>query len=175
MPGPGLNRLMGYGGGAPPGDSISRKARMIQNRAHYGDPAQIDAYWYGTPLRVVAALTADTFSIPVQQNAEFVAESLTGILADGSSGQIEPDALDGAFSSFGTLMITDTGSSRQMMDRALYWHNIVGTAMRPHYLSAPKHFAPNGTIQVTFTNLMNAVVWWQLVLSGVKIYGANKT
>ena len=61
------------------------------------------------------------------------------------------------------------------MDQPVYWHNIIGTAQKPNYLAAPKHFRPNSTIQVEVRNIGGVAAQWQVVFGGVKLYRIGKT
>lgn len=180
-----LNRLMQGGPGpAYPGATISRKERAEYNSSVYGEARTIDAYYYATPLRPIAAGGTDFFGIPVQADAEFVCEWLSGIIAESVAGVIEWRldatgagglvATDGITNVVATIRITDTGSDRQMMNEQVYWHTVIGTAQRPNYLAAPKHFMPNALIQIDVTNLTALAGFWQVVLGGVKIYRKGK-
>lgn len=181
-----FNRFMeGPAGAYPvnPAAGITRMARAHYNAARMGEPSVIDAYWYTTPIRALAASGSDLFSIPVQEDAEFVAEWVSGIIAQDVAGVIEwrlgtgatQNATDGITNVVASVRITDTGSNRQMMDRFTYWHNVIGTAQRPSYLPAPKHFRPNSNIQIEVTNLTATAAQWQITFGGVKIYKVGRT
>ena len=137
--------------------------------------AAVDPYWYSTPLRDLGAAAVDAFSVPIQENAVFILCGLSGILMDDPI--VAPGPLvDGNFTAAASLLLTDTGSARQLMDRPLWWHSVVGTAQRPHWLPTPKPFAQNATIQVQVTELVPAgnASLYQLVFIGVKVYKAMR-
>jgi hypothetical protein len=166
----------------PPQNSISRKQRVAANVQGVGSRA-VDPAYYCTPIRQVAASGTDVFSIPIQEDGEFLCEFLTGIIAaDAGAGVPEwrlgsgatENATDGITDAAMTIRITDTGSNRQINDRFAYWHTIVGTAQNPCYLPIPKHFFPNSNVQVEVVNLIAVASVWQLVLGGTKIYRAGR-
>ncbi len=184
---PPLNRMMDPRElGRSPESQLSRKVRARYNAARFGRADVIDPFFYTTPLTAMAIGATTIATIAVQEDAEFVCEWLSGILARDVAGQLEwtlptggmaaaAFAADGAFTAAAVVMITDTGSNRRVMDQPGYWHNIIGTGQKPNYLAAPKHFRPNSTIQVEVRNIGGVAAQWQVVFGGVKLYRIGKT
>jgi hypothetical protein len=70
-----------------------------------------------------------------------------------------------------TILITDTGSGRQMMSGAVPIPNLFGIAENPYILQQPKTFSARSTVNVTLTNFDTAL-GYQLRLSfiGTKLF-----
>jgi hypothetical protein len=152
----------------PEHNAVRRTMRARATGARAGRATEIDPYWYSTARTAIAISGTVTVLIPVQEDAVFVAEYLTFSYDDQVPvhGDVSSDSV-----SIFTLLITDTGSARQMMDRATHQLNITGTGQRPHYLAVSKHFRPNSSIQIVVVNLDATTAHnFQLTIGGFKAY-----
>jgi len=72
------------------------------------------------------------------------------------------------------IVITDTGSGRQLMPAPIPIPSLFGTGQLPFILPNPRLFMRNSTIQVTFTNLdaTNAYTV-RLAFIGYKVYATS--
>lgn len=70
-----------------------------------------------------------------------------------------------------TVLVTDTGSSRQLMNAAVPVPSIAGDGKRPYRLLYPRLFRRTTSINFTFQNLDTALTLdLSLVLHGFKVY-----
>lgn len=70
-----------------------------------------------------------------------------------------------------TVLITDTGSSRQLMQGAVPITTIAGDGKRPYRLTRPRLFQRTTSINFQFTNIDSALTLdLTLVLHGFKVY-----
>jgi hypothetical protein len=118
----------------------------------------------GTPL--APAATQNTV-IQIQADADFK------IL----SGAFYADIAAAAFTSATqpipnvTVLLTDTGNGRQLMDNPLPIQQLFGTGLLPYVWTVPKMLAARSTLQVQFTNFDAAASYnIRLAFNGVKLY-----
>jgi len=73
------------------------------------------------------------------------------------------------------VLLTDTGSSRQLMDVATPVANIFGTGQFPYILPVPKLMAANSQLQVQVTNVDVAAGFnLRLSFNGYKLYKSGR-
>lgn len=73
-----------------------------------------------------------------------------------------------------TVLITDTGSSRQLMNQAVPITTIAGDGKRPYRLIYPRLFRRTASINLTFTNNDTALtINLDFVLHGFKVYSGT--
>ena len=70
-----------------------------------------------------------------------------------------------------TVIWTDTGSGRDVMDAAQSLTNVCGTGERPYYWPKPKVLDPNSTFVGKVTNLVATVFRLRVTFSGFKVFG----
>ncbi len=70
------------------------------------------------------------------------------------------------------ILLTDTGSGRQLMNNPVPLASIAGTGVQPYFLPVTKVFARSAAIQATLTNFDAAVTtaYNYITLVGRKIY-----
>lgn len=72
-----------------------------------------------------------------------------------------------------TILLTDTGSGRQLSDARLAIDTLFGTAQRPFIWPRPKLLPPASTFQVSLQNLQAVDMRLRLTFHGYKIFGMN--
>lgn len=70
----------------------------------------------------------------------------------------------------GTVLLTDTGSGRQLMSQAVPVDNIFGNGQFPYVWQQPKMFASKSTLQVQVTQIEATTQNLYLTFSGVKVF-----
>ena len=94
----------------------------------------------------------------------------------------QADALIANFQPFGsgggttigipaTILLTDTGSGRQLSDARLAIDTLFGTAQRPFIWPRPKLLPPASTFQASLLNLSATAMTLRLSFHGYKIFG----
>jgi hypothetical protein len=128
-----------------------------------------DFYVYETDFLAVAAGATVTNNIQIQADSNFRWEQ--GILFAANNAALT--ALTPATQLFplATVLITDTGSGRQLSSGAMPIQNLFGSGQLPFILQKPKIFTARATIAITITSFDTAIVQ-QLRLSfiGTKLF-----
>lgn len=124
-----------------------------------------DFFSYSTGVIVLAAAIGANglANIAIQADSDFVWEKLT-YFADAGAQLTEATKVV----PLAQIMITDTGSGRQMFNVPMNLATIAGTGSLPYILSRPKLFDANSTIQISLTNRIATAVNIEVVLSGRK-------
>ena len=124
-----------------------------------------DFFGYTTGrVALTAAIGATGLAnIAIQADSDFLWEKLT-FSADAGAALTEATRVIPLV----TLMITDSGSGRQMFNFPTTIGTICGTGGLPYILSKPKLFDANSLIQVTLVNLIASAVNVEIMLSGRK-------
>lgn len=138
-----------------------------------GDPNVIATDWYNYSAFVtsLAASGSATTSIQIEADSDFEIMKLEQYTIQDAAdtadqlagGSIVPDV---------TVLLTDTGSGRQLMNIALPIFNIFGTAQLPYVLPKPKRLFARATlsIQVANLNTNHGYAYIYLSFSGRKIF-----
>ena len=110
-----------------------------------------DFFVYTLLFTALAYNTSQTLNIAVQADANFLLQKITQYSQNVTtpaqqtdSSRILPDA---------TILITDAGSGRQIMDKALPVCALFGSGEIPFILNQPKLFSARSTITVTLANI----------------------
>lgn len=127
-------------------------------------------YIYSSNVAALAVAAVVTDNIPIQADTDFVLEKLTfhadiagAALTDSS--RVTPNV---------SILITDTGSNRQLMDASVPLTTFFGTGEIPFILPQPRVFSANSVIQVQYTSF-EAVNTPDIFLAfiGHKVYRAG--
>ena len=107
-----------------------------------------DFFVYEEDFSSLASGATSTGTINIQADSDFVLQKFTyfadlAAAAQTDSGRVIPLA---------TVLITDSGSGRNLMESALPISNIFGTGDLPFILPQPKLFLARTTITVVLTN-----------------------
>jgi len=130
--------------------------------------AYVTDFFVYTSARIALAPAANVGSnIIIQADSDFFLESLN-YYADINGAAVTYNSL---VIPNVTLIITDTGSGRQLMNGAVPVPAICGNGMQPYRLREPKLFKANSTIQLQITSFEAANTdYIQFALIGQKIF-----
>jgi hypothetical protein len=137
-----------------------------------------DLYVYEAQALALAASASVTDIIQIEADSSFILQKLAyhnqapaaTALAANALGLVEAQRIITPVA----VVITDTGSGRQLMSTPIPIHSLFGSGGLPFILPNPRLFMRNSTIQVTFTNLdaTNAYTV-RLAFIGYKIYATS--
>jgi hypothetical protein len=120
-----------------------------------------DYYWYGTNVQgLIPAATANS-QIQVDAGTDFywIATTIQSDIAEGpleESTDIIPLV---------TVLINDTGTSRNLMNTAIPLGSLCGDGKRPYRLVRPRLFRANSIIGFTFVNYSAGTTYGNLYLT----------
>jgi len=139
-----------------PANNQQRKRREIK-----------EFFVYEADFASVASGASATTNINIQADSDFVLQKLTyhadiASAAVTDSSRIIPNA---------TVILTDTGSGRQLMESAIPIPSLFGVGELPFILPTPRLFSARATLTVVVANF-DAAVTYALKLSfmGYKLY-----
>ena len=124
-------------------------------------------YTYEEDFSAIASGASATGNINVQADSDFVLQKLTyhadiAAAAVTDSTRVIPNA---------SIVITDTGSGRQLMESAVPIPSLFGTGELPFILPTPRMFLARSTISLIVANFDAAVTYnIRLSFSGYKLY-----
>jgi len=105
-----------------------------------------EPFTYSVPFTAVTGLNPSfSGTIQIQADADFAVLQSTYDFAlntaatDTPAAELKPNM---------SVLLTDTGSGRQLMDRLVPINNLFGNAMLPYVWPVPKLFAASSTLQV---------------------------
>jgi len=139
---------------------IQRRSQIVPQEKIYDD-----FFAYSTGILALGATVGATQlnNITIQADSDFVWEKLT-YFADTGAALTEATRVIPLV----TLMITDTGSGRQMFNQPVSLNAIAGPGGLPYILSRPKLFDANSTIQISLVNRLAQAYNIEVLLSGRK-------
>lgn len=132
-----------------PGSAASPRSSMLPPNIFDPRTDGSDYYWYVTNFAAALAAAATTSTqIQIDAGTDFywIASSYQADLAGAAltdSGNIIPLL---------TVLINDTGTSRNLMNSALSLPTIAGDGKRPYRLVRPRLFRANSVINFTWVN-----------------------
>lgn len=132
---------------------VSREKQYFSYSANFINP--------GNPIPANGSVT---FGVSIQSDSDFVLQALTGVLRTTNNATVivAPPV---------TVLITDTGSGRQIFDGAQEWLNLIGTAQEPGVLGTPYFAKAGGTLNFQCNNLDAATAWnARISLLGFKVF-----
>jgi len=144
--------------------------RMLQRRR--------DLYVYEAQCLSLALSASVTDIIQIEADSSFILQKLAyfptpqvfGAIAASTLGLVESQRLLPPVA----IVITDTGSGRQLMPAPIPIPSLFGSGALPFILPNPRLFMRNSTIQVTFTNLDTTNAWTvRLAFIGYKVYATS--
>lgn len=107
-------------------------------------------------------------SVPITQEADFVADRFMHVAVNPATGAILPYQVAGGPS--WTATVRDGGSDRQLTNFQLHVDTLAGSIQRSTPFSKRRVFRRNSTIFFDFTNLQAVATRIFLVIGGFKIY-----
>jgi len=115
---------------------------------------RIAPYHLATEKTVVTASTTVTITVQIPGDADF-----------------ECRYINGSFTSTSALMVVrDSGTRMELMNRACYVALITGTGSQPYVIPAPALFVRNSNIEVVITDLSGNNNTVQIVFCGFLVY-----
>lgn len=125
---------------------------------------------YEVDFASLAASSTANGTINIQAEADFLLEKLTYFADISAATQTESDRVIPLIN----VLITDTGSKRQLMNTAVPVPNIFGRGEIPFLLPQPKVFSARSSILVQVTNFSSATTYnLKLSFIGTDIYYAG--
>lgn len=141
------------------------QANMVVNKA----PSKIikDFYTYEEDFSALTSGTSASGNINIQADSDFVLQKLTYFADIAAAAQ----TADGRVIPLITILITDSGSGRNLMESALPVSSIFGTGELPFILPQPKLFLARTTITAAVSNFSAATDYnIRLSFIGYKVF-----
>ena len=133
----------------------------------FNNPQAQEFFAYSVNFSALAAGSSATGYINIEANSYFKVQKLTfaadiAAAAQTESSRVIPNA---------TILITNSGSGRQLMNTAVPIPSLFGTGRLPFILPTPKVFDPSTTITVQVANYDAAVTYnLYIVMIGSKLW-----
>jgi hypothetical protein len=147
--------------GAMPGQSMVPPGQTEER------PTAKEFFVYEIDFSALAASGSSSDSFNIQADSDFVLQKMTyfadiAAAAQTDSSRIVPDC---------TVLITNTGSGRQLMSQAVPLASIFGTGVLPFILPTPYPFQSRSTVSVTVANFSAGTTYnIRLSFIGYKLY-----
>jgi hypothetical protein len=107
----------------------------------------IDFVWYETQLSLAAGLTSQS-QINIDAGTDFYWIATSASATEAGAAQTANTRVIPQW----YVIITDTGSQRQLMNQQVPLYNIAGTGSEPYRLIYPRLFKANSIIQFSWTS-----------------------
>ena len=128
-----------------------------------------DFYVYQSDFASIASGASSTNTINIQADSDFRWEKATYMAANAAA--ITGITWTTRYFPFATILITDTGSGRQLQSAAMPLVNMFGSGDFPFILQQPKIFSARATITLTVTNFDTAnALQLRLSFIGTKLF-----
>lgn len=127
-----------------------------------------DLYTYSVEFEALSANSSDTGFIQIEADSDFWVQKMTYFAhIDGA-----PQTFNSIVVPLVTVVIIDTGSGRQIMNRPIPVSDLYGDGRLPFIVPTPKLFVKNSRINFDVFNFSNATDYTQLWLNltGKKIF-----
>lgn len=143
---------------------MNRKYKTLPAQyASQEDIQYTDLFAYSWEVLNLAGLGTSSVDVTILAESDFLAEVGVGsIYNQVSKAHIEYQDI--------SVLITDSGSGRQLMDRAVQFRHWFGHPQEPFYFPTPKLFSANSVITILFTELDNVAVDIYGTMFGRKIF-----
>lgn len=140
----------------------------MQNPPRQQSTLKREFFIYGAEFLALAAGTTVTNIIAIQADAEF--EALKLCYASDLAAGVQTESTRTIPQC--KILITDSGSDKQLMNLAVDFTTIFGNGSEPFILPVPKRFRRNGGINIALTNYSAAQSYnIRLSFIGCKIWG----
>lgn len=127
-----------------------------------------DFFVYTAEFLPLAAGGTATVNTAIQADSDFLIVLVTRVVTD---------TLNTTFSANVPMLVnvTDAGSGRNLMDRAVHMDNLFGTAQLPSYWPYPKLIRASGTLNTTVQNLDGGNAYnVRMSYLGFKVFGEQE-
>jgi len=150
------------------GQQLSQRNQQLQGLGQQPGQERIKEFFtYQETFSALTSGNSATGNINIQADSDFVMQKLTyqadiAAATQTDSNRVIPNA---------TIVITDTGSGRQLMESAVPITSLFGTGELPFILPTPRMFLARSTIALVVANF-DAAVDYNIRLSfiGYKLY-----
>lgn len=127
-----------------------------------------DFFVYTAEFLPLPAGGTQTVNTAIQADSDFLIVAVTRVWTetDNTTFVLAVPAL---------VTVTDAGSGRNLMDRAVHVDNLFGTAQLPSYWPYPKLIRASGTLNTTVQNLDGATAYnARMSYLGFKVFGERE-
>lgn len=129
--------------------------------------------WFSYPITFTTLVngTPQSQNIPIDAGSDFFMTALTYIATDAANTAAVTSST--RLICLATILLTDSGSNRQLMQNPVPLDTIAGDGAWPHRLIHPRLFQRNSNIQVVLTSFDANVTYGTVRLNfeGFRIYG----
>lgn len=127
-----------------------------------------DFFVYTAEFLPLAAGGTATVNTAIQADSDFLIVAVTRVVTDIANTTFLANVPQ-------LVTITDAGSGRNLMDRAVHMDNLIGTAQLPSYWPYPKLIRASGTLNTTVQNLDGANARnVRISYLGFKVFGESE-
>lgn len=140
----------------------------IANRIGGNKPKFEDQYTYVTRVLTLAAAASDTFNLQIEADAYFVITKMSYMADIAGAVQTESSRVIPLV----RVLITDTGSGRNLMNNSVDLSSIAGHEGLPFITPTARWILPNSAVNIQFTNYSAATTYANVSLyfHGKKIW-----
>ena len=140
----------------------------IRNQIGNNKPRFEDQYTYVTSVQALAAGGNDTFNLQIEADAYFIITKMSYMADIAGGAQTEATRVIPLV----RVLITDTGSGRNLMNSAVDISSLAGHEGLPFITPTARWILPNSAVNVQFTNYDAAVTYANVSLyfHGKKIW-----
>ena len=129
--------------------------REIRNQMGANKPRFEDQYTYVTSVQALAAGGNDTFNLQIEADAYFVITKMSYMADIAGAAQTESSRVIALV----RVLITDTGSGRNLMNSAVDLSSIAGHEGLPFITPTARWILPNSAVNVQFSNYSAATTY----------------
>ena len=127
-----------------------------------------DLFEYSWEATVLANTSSSPVTVSIQADSDFIAVKGVASMYQNVAGRTHIEYQDM------TVLVTDSGSGRNLMDKAAAIRHICGHPQEPVIYQPPKPFVANSVVSVTFTNNSNQDTIVRATMIGYKLYRENR-
>ena len=150
--------------------NISQNGALIQRLQGLLRAKRIlrDPFSYVITFASIAAAANSTETVNIQADSDFLIQAQNYMVDIAAAIQTDSSRVI----PIATVLMTDTGSGRQLMDNEQPLSSIFGTGMEPYVLPQPKLMSARSSLSVKVTNTSASTTYTSLKLSfiGVKLF-----
>lgn len=142
----------------------------ILAQLYQGRQIQTDVFTYSAQFAFTSATTLPV-NINIQADSDFIIMQSTYFVNVAAASQER--STQALFN--GTVLITDTGSGRQLMDTSIAVDSMFGNGQFPYIWPNAKMLASKSTLQVQVTQLESTTQTLYLNFQGIKVFVLGAT
>lgn len=126
-----------------------------------------DFFVYTAEFLPLPASATNTVNTAIQADSDFLIVLVTRVVTATDNTTFVANVPE-------LVTITDAGSGRNLMDRAVHMDNLIGTAQLPSYWPYPKLIRASGTLNTTVQNLEAVDRNVRISYLGFKVFGERE-